>query len=82
MFLTIRKPGWGTSNSTVPTAIALSGIGVWQASSFSLVSDDVPLGYTFGKILALYMHVVCPQVCALTFTGFSNKKTFCTKVAF
>ena len=68
MFLVIRKQGGGLQ----PRPLR-------KSPSRALVSDDVNLGNTLGKIIALYLHVVCLQVCELTFTGLPNNKTFCTK---
>jgi len=68
MFLVIRKPG----GDLQPRPLR-------KSPTRALVSDDVNLANTFGKIIALYLHVICLQVCELTFTSLPNNKTFCTK---
>ena len=68
MFLVIRKPG----SNLQPRPLR-------KSTRRALVSDDVNLGNTFSKIIALYLHVICLQVCELTLTSPPNNKTFCTK---
>ena len=75
MFLVIRKQGGGGGGE----GGKLQPRPLRKSPSRALVSDDVNLGNTLGKIIALYLHVVCLQICELTFTGLPNNKTFCTK---
>ena len=68
MFLLIRKPRGNVQPSPLR-----------KSARRALVSDDVNLGNTFGRLWRWYLQVVCLQVCELTFTSLPNNKAFCTK---